>query len=141
MDYSSGLVVLVQDEGEAAVLERELDLDVRVSVHLQDAESFLIDVHAHRFDLIVDLVAEEHAGVVILALGLLRPTGVYLASQPGSLSRESFTQCAPGLSGKPVSLEPDDFEVARLGDPLDSLIIVRRAEPIHRKHRSNSKAG
>ena len=29
MDHSSGLVALVQDEREAAVLERELDRDVR----------------------------------------------------------------------------------------------------------------
>ncbi|MFB3117228.1 MAG: hypothetical protein ACE1ZP_00560, partial [Myxococcota bacterium] len=57
MDHSSGLVSLVQDKDEARVLEREMARDVRASVPLQDAESFLIYVHAHRFELIVDLIA------------------------------------------------------------------------------------
>ena len=140
MDYSSGLVTLVQDKDEAAVLERELDRDVRASVHLQDAESFLLDVHAHRFDLIVDLIADEHPRAVLLGLGLLRAGGVYLASHPGNLSRETFTRPASGSDGQPSSLEADDFEVARLGDRLDSLIIVRRAESARRKRRSNPRA-
>ncbi len=90
MDHSSGLVALVQDKDEAAVLKRELDRDVRTSVHLQDAESFLIDVHAHRFDLIVDLIADEHPRVVQLGLALLRTGGIYLASHLGSLSHEAL---------------------------------------------------
>ena len=139
MDYSSGLVTLVQDKDEAAVLERELDRDVRASVHLQDAESFLLDVHAHRFDLIVDLITDEHPRAVLLGLRLLRAGGVYLASHPGNLSRETFTRSASGSDGQPSSLEADDFEVARLGDHLDSLIIVRRAESARRKRRSNPK--
>jgi len=140
MDYSSGLVTLVQDKDEAAVLERELDRDVRASVHLQDAESFLRDVHAHRFDLIVDLIADEHPRTVLLGLGLLQAGGVYLASHPGNLSRETFPRSASGSDGQPSSLEANDFEVARLGDRLDSLIIVRRAESTRRKRRSNPKA-
>jgi hypothetical protein len=140
MDYSSGLVTLVQDKDEAAVLERELDRDVRASVHLQDAESFLIDVHAHRFDLIVDLIADEHPRAVLLGLSLLRAGGVYLASHPGNLSRETFTQSAPGSDQHPLPLEADDFEVARWGDQLQSLIIVRRTESARRRRRSNPKA-
>jgi predicted O-methyltransferase YrrM len=111
MDHSSGLVALVQDKHEAAVLERELDRDVRASVHLQDAESFLIDVHAHRFDLIVDLITDEHPRAVRLGLGLLRAGGVYLVSHLGNLSHE---QRSP-------------------------LIIVRRTERIRPKRRSSSK--
>ncbi len=139
MDHSSGLVALVQDKDEATVVERELDRDVRASVHLQDAESFRIDVHAHRFELIVDLIADEHPRVVRLALGLLRAGGFYLASHLGSLSHEAFTRCAPGLDGQQSPLEPDDFEVARLGDRLDSLIVERRTERIRPKRRSRSK--
>jgi hypothetical protein len=140
MDYSSGLVTLVQDEGEAAVLERELDRDVRASVHLQDAESFLTDVRAHRFDLIVDLIVDEHPRAVLLGLALLRAGGVYLASHLGSLSREPLTRSAPGPGGQPPPLEPDDFEIAQLGDRPDSLIIVRRAQPIQPKRGSKSRA-
>ncbi len=139
MDHSSGLVALVQDEDEATVLERELDRDVRASVHLQDPESFLIDVHAHRFELIVDLTADEHPSVVRLALGLLRAGGFYLASHLGNLPHEAFTRCAAALDGQLSPLEPDDFEVARLGDRLDSLIVVRRTERIRPKRRSRSK--
>jgi len=139
MDHSSGLVTLVQDANEADVLERELDRDVRASVHLQDAEAFLIDVHAHRFDLIVDLIADEHPRALLLGLGLLRAGGVYLASHPGSLSREAFTRSAPGSGAQPSAFQADDFELARLGNSLESLIIVRRSEPARRKRRSNPK--
>jgi len=139
MDYSSGLVTLVQDEEEAAVLERELDRDVRASVHLQDAESFLTDVHAHRFDLIVDLVADDHPRAVLLGLGLLRAGGIYLGSHLGTLPREGFTQCDPASGEHPPGLGGDDFEVARWGDRLDSLIVVRRTQSIRPKRGSKSK--
>jgi len=138
MDYSSGLVALVQDEREAAVLERELDLDVRASVHRQDAESFLVDVRAHRFDLIVDLIADAHPRTLLLGLGVLRAGGIYLASQLGSLSRETFARCPRGAGDPPAPFEPDDFEVARLGDPLDALIIVRRTQPLRPSRRSRA---
>jgi predicted O-methyltransferase YrrM len=139
MDHSSGLVVLVQDKCEAAVLERELDRELRASVHLQDAASFLIDVHAHRFDLIVDLVSDEHPKAVQLGLGLLGAGGVYLAPHLDSLSHEIATRDARGPNEQRAPLEPDDFEVARLGDRLDSLIIVRRTERIRPKRRSKSE--
>jgi predicted O-methyltransferase YrrM len=139
MDHSSGLVALVQDKQEATVLERELDRDVRASVHLQDAASFLIDVHAHRFDLIVDLISDEHPRAVRLGLGLLRAGGVYLASEPGNLSDEIFTKSAQGQNGQASPLEAADFELSRFGDRLGSLIIVRRTERIRPKRRSTSK--
>ena len=139
MDHSSGLVALVQDEREAAVLEREFDRDVRASVHFQDAVSFLIDVRAHRFNLIVDLIADEHPRTVRLGLGLLRAGGVYLASHLGNLSRETLTRCDQASDEQQPPLEPGDFEVARFGDQLDSLIIVRRTERIRNKRRSRSK--
>lgn len=139
MDHSSGLVALVQDEDEAAVLGRELDRDVRASVQLQDAESFLTDVHAHRFDLIVDLIADDHPKAVSLGLGLLRAGGIYLAAHPGSLLRELFTRSVPDSNAPPPALEADAFEVARLGDGLDALIVVRRTEPARRKRRSNPR--
>ena len=139
MDHSSGMVALVQDEREATVLERELDRDVRASVHLQDAASFLIDVRAHRFDLIVDLITDEHPRTLRLGLGLLKAGGVYLASHTGDLSNEVLTQCDQrGPDEQQPSLEPNDFEVARLGDHPSSLMIVRRTEPIRGKRRSRS---
>jgi SAM-dependent methyltransferase len=140
MDHSSGLVALVQDAQEAAVLERELDRDVRASVHLQDAESFLHDVRAHRFDLIVDLIKNEHPRALQLGLGLLRPGGVYLASHLESVSNETSTECDEEQSEHEPLFEPDDFEFARFGGRLNSLIIVRRTERIRTKRRSRTKS-
>jgi predicted O-methyltransferase YrrM len=140
MDHSSGLVALVQDADEAAVLRRELDRDLRASVHLQDAESFLVDVREHRFDLIVDLVADEHSRAVRLGLGLLQMGGVYLASHPGNLSRETLAKSAPDPAEQSAPFGPEDFEIARCGGQLESLIIVRRAEPARPRRRSNPKA-
>jgi hypothetical protein len=139
MDYSSGMVALVQDADEAAVLEREFDRDVRASVHLQDPESFLIDVRAHRFDLIVDLIAEAHPRIVRLGLGALRAGGVYLGCHLDHLSREAFTQSAADSDAQTPPLEPDDFEVARFGEHLDVRIIVRRTQPVRLKRRSRAK--
>jgi predicted O-methyltransferase YrrM len=139
MDYSSGLVVLVQDPGEAAVLERELDRDVRASVHLQKAESFLIDVNAHRFDMIVDLIAEEHPEVLRLGLGLLQPGGLYLASQIGNSLRDAFAQCPPESKRREAPIEPDDFAVAPLGDERAASIVVRRTERAQPKRPPRSK--
>lgn len=136
MDHSSGLVTLVQDEREAAILERELDRDVRASVHLQDAASFLADVRAHRFDMIVNLIGDEQPTALQLGLDLLRAGGVYLAPRLASLFGEAFEQRAPDPDGQPSILEPHDFEVARLGDRLDTLIIVRRTERVQPKRRS-----
>ena len=139
MDFSSGLVVLVQSPEEAAVLERELDRDVRASVHLQEAASFLIDVNAHRFDLIVDLIAEQHPQVLRLGLGLLRLGGVYLASELGNSLHDAFTQCVPKPQGRQAAIEPDDFAVAALGDDRAASIIVRRTGRTPPKRHPGSK--
>lgn len=138
MDHSSGLVVLVQDKHEAAVLARELDCDVRVSVHRQDVASFLVDVRRHRFDLIVDLITSEHPRSLRLGLGLLEAGGVYLAYHFGDLRHESPTTCDQETDEQPAHLDPEDFEVARLGEQLDSMIIVRRTEKAGRKRRSRT---
>jgi len=139
MDFSSGLVVLVQAPEEAAVLECELDRDLRASVHLQQAASFLIDVNAHRFDLIVDLIAEQHPQVVQLGLGLLQPGGVYLVSQLGNSLHDAFAQCTPKSQGRQAAIEPDDFVAAALGDDRAALMIVRRTGRIQPKRHPRSK--
>jgi len=139
MDFSSGLVVLVQSPEEAAVLERELDRDVRASVHLQEAASFLIDVNAHRFDLIVDLIAEQHPQVVRLGLGLLQLGGVYLASEHGNSLHDAFTQCAPKSQERQAAIEPDDFAAAALGDDRAASMIVRRVGRTQPKRHPGSK--
>jgi hypothetical protein len=140
MDYASGLVALVQDRGEAAVLEREFDRDVRASVHLQDAESFLIDVRAHRFDLIVDLIADAHPRVVRLGLGALRAGGVYLGCHLESLSGEAFAPGTGGSGAQAAPLDPEDFEFARFGERLDARLIVRRTLSGRHRRRSRAKA-
>jgi predicted O-methyltransferase YrrM len=140
MDHSSGFVALVQDEREATVIQRELDCDVRASVHLQDAASFLLDVRAHHFDLIVDLIADEHPKTLRLGLGLLRAGGVYLASNLESLSHETLPRCDQEPGEQPSPLDLSDFEIARWGDHLKSMIIVRRTERVRKKRRSRPPA-
>jgi len=127
MDPASGLVALVQEPHEEAVLERELGRDLRISVHRQDAESFLIDVHAHRFDLIVDRSAGDHSAVLRLGLGLLRSGGFYLA--PHRL-RDTLAEVLAREPAEPPGhapgLEPAEWTLASLGDAQDTLIITRR---------------
>jgi hypothetical protein len=136
MDHSSGFVALVQDEREATVIQRELDCDVRASVHLQDAASFLLDVRAHRFDLIVDLIAGEHPKTLQLGLGLLAAGGVYLTSSLGSLSHETLARRDRQPDERQSPLDPADFEIARWGNHLNSMIIVRRTERVRKNRRS-----
>jgi hypothetical protein len=87
----------------------------------------------------VDLIAEEHPRAVRLGLGLLRAGGAYLASHIGSLSRETSAEHAQGQHERQPPFDFDDFEVARFGDRLDSLIIVRRAARTRPRRRSSSK--
>jgi len=140
MDYSSGLVMLVQDESEARVLEREFDRDVRASVHLQDSESFLIDVRAHRFDLIVDLLREAHPLVVRRGLDLLAAGGFYLGWHLGDLASECFAQRVDGSDAHAGSVEAEDFDVARIGERGDARLIVRRTQPRRLERRSRAIA-
>lgn len=138
MDHASGLVVLVQDARERARLEREFEGDLRASVHRQDPASFFSDVRAHRFDLIVDRIADEHRGALRLGLGLLRAGGVYLASGLDGPSREALSGRAQ--QSEPALSDPDEFEVARLGDRTESLMVVRRAERRRAKRRPKPRA-
>jgi hypothetical protein len=90
--------------------------------------------------LIVDLIANEHPRALQLGLGLLRPGGVYLASHLESVSNEISTEGDEEQSEHEPLFEPDDFEFARFGDRLNSLIIVRRTERIRTKRRSRTKS-
>jgi hypothetical protein len=117
-----------------------LDCDVRASVHLQDAASFLLDVRAHHFDLIVDLIADEHPKTLRLGLGLLGAGGVYLASNLGNLSNETLAQCEQEPDERQSPLDPADYEIARWGSHLNSMIIVRRTERVRKKRRSRPPA-
>jgi predicted O-methyltransferase YrrM len=130
MDPASGLVALVQEPHEEAVLVRELGRDLRVSVHRQDAESFLTDVHAHRFDLIVDRDADDHPAVLRLGLGLLRAGGLYLAPHRLRDSLAELLAREPAESpGHAPGLEPTEWTFASLGGAQDTLIITRRSAP------------
>lgn len=127
MDWSSGLVALVQRPHEAVVLERELGRDPRVSVHRQDARAFLGDVRAHRFDLIVDRSGADHPDVLRLGLGLLGDGGFYLARRRvGAHLAETLAQgSAPSAPLVPGG-EPAEWILASLGDAQDTLILTRR---------------
>ncbi len=138
MDHASGLVVLVQDAREAAVLGRELDGDLRASVHLQNAARFLTDVRAHRFDLIVDLSEGSRSEVMRVGLALLRAGGAYLATHFDGRRLERFARSTRDADPDPPPFDPEEFETAPLGGRLDSLLVVRRAEPTRPKRRSSS---
>jgi len=140
MDYSSGLVILVQDESEARLLEREFDRDVRASVHLQEVESFLTDVRAHRFELIVDLLRGAHPAIVRLALGALAAGGIYLGWQLVDPSSEGGAHTEDGSQRRASLFEPADFEAARIGARGDAWLLVRRTQPRRPERRARESA-
>jgi predicted O-methyltransferase YrrM len=127
MDLSSGLVALARDPREHSALERELGQDLRVSVHRQDAESFLTDVRAHRFDLVVDRTGGDHRAVLRLGLGLLRPGGFYVVQHRARGTLDGIFACGPAESSARLpDLEPTEFSLAALGDGQGTLLITRR---------------
>jgi hypothetical protein len=128
MDLSSGLVVLVRAPEEGAALEPELERDLRVSVHRQDAQGFLRDIHAHRFDLIADLVDGEHAAVARLGLHLLRPGGFYVASRAGATLQAAFAPGALASDPSVPQLAADAFSIAQLDATGDVTLVARRTE-------------
>jgi len=127
MDLSSGLVALVRESDEEVALKRELERDLCVSVHRQDARAFLLDVSAHRFDLIADLTPGERPAIVRLGLNLLRPGGLYVASRAGNTLHAVFAQDAPESDPSAPRLAVDAFGVAHL-DAGDVVLITRRPE-------------
>ena len=127
MDLSSSLVALVRESDEEVALKRELERDLRVSVHRQDARAFLLDVSAHRFDLIADLTPGERPAIVRLGLNLLRPGGLYVASRAGNTLHAIFAQDAPESDPSAPRLAVDAFGVAHL-DAGDVVLITRRPE-------------
>ena len=77
MDLASRLVI-VTDADAAGPLRAELDDDLRVTVHVQDPAGFLADVHAHRFDLVVDASPDPPRARTRLAVAGLAPGGLYV---------------------------------------------------------------
>ena len=128
MDLSSGLVILVQGADEKAALERAIQRDLRVSVHRQDAQAFLRDVHAHRFDLIADSSEAERAAIARLALGLLRAGGLYVASRAAGALEGVFARGAAASGPSMPQLEADAFAIARLDDGCGVTLVTRRPE-------------
>ncbi|HEY5657883.1 MAG TPA: hypothetical protein VIY27_08840 [Myxococcota bacterium] len=125
MSLSSGLVILVREPHEKAAVERELARDIRVSVHQQDAEEFLRDVHAHRFDLIAHLDAGEAPTVAQLALGLLRSGGFYVAGPTGE-----------ALDALLADFAADAYSIAPLAGAADAVLVTRRQQPRRPRRRS-----
>jgi predicted O-methyltransferase YrrM len=136
MDLSSGLVALVRESDEEAALKRELERDLRISVHRQDAQTFLLDVSAHRFDLIADLTLGERPALVRLGLELLRPGGLYFASRAGNTLCAVFAQDAPESDPSAPRLAADGFAVGHLNEVEDAVLIVRRPERSRPRRRS-----
>jgi predicted O-methyltransferase YrrM len=136
MDLSSGLVALVRESDEAVALKRELERDLRVSVHRQDARAFLLDVSAHRFDLIADSMDGERPAIVQLGLNLLRPGGLYVASRAGNTLYAVFAQDAPESDPSAPRLVADAFGVAHLDEAEDIVLIARRPERSRPRRRS-----
>lgn len=156
MDMMSGLVVLVQQPEDEALLRPEFDCDVRASVHRQEVEPFLVDVNAHRFNLIVDRVAGEHPEILRLALGMLRPGGLCVVADAGETVARALAgnaadrkdaagvrAAAPSsavISLRPA-MQPDEFSVAPLGGAgaggaRNAQLIVRHpAKPQRRRRR------
>jgi predicted O-methyltransferase YrrM len=144
MDFTSGLVVLVQRPEDQALLGPEFDRDVRASLHRQDVEPFLMDVRSHRFNLIVDRIAGEHPEILRRALGMLRPGGLCVVADSGeSVARALAERAAPAPAGQPAPrvaplpvIHAREFSVATLGGAADVRLVVRRPARPQRRQRA-----
>lgn len=127
MDLASRLVVVTGADA-AEPLRAALGDDLRVTVHVQDPAEFLADVHAHRFDLVVDASVDPPQTRTRLAVAGLAPGGLYLAPAGAAgiaAALSSLGEYEPGrlfsteLAGEPgvtlVARGPGDAHGRRRG--------------------------
>jgi len=152
MDLSGRLVVVLQSDREADALRVLLDDDMRITVHVQDAVTFLGDVRDHRFDLITDLNpaqiadsradsrADRSADLGRLALTRLAPGGFYLSLHgAGGLADILAVEGGAG-PGEEVSLHADSFSFAQLPDDLAVSLMVHGPHRVQAKRRGGRRS-
>lgn len=125
MDLSGRLVVVVQEDDEADVLRRLLGDDLRVTVHVQEAVSFLRDVRDHRFDLITDLNSGQPADLTRLALARLAPGAFYMSLHTARELSELLGVEHTVEEDLEAALDTDSYAFAHLpGEPGVSLAVL-----------------
>lgn len=140
MDLSSRLVVVVEDGLEADMLRSLLGDDLRVTVHVQDALSFLGDVRDHRFDLITDLSPGECAELTRLALERLALGAFYMTRHPAVVLTQMLCATATAAEGQEAVLDPNAFVLAHLPGALAVSLIVHRPQKPQAKRRGGRRA-
>jgi len=147
---------VLQSDQEADALRALLDDDMRITVHVQDAVTFLGDVRDHRFDLITDLnpthiadsradsradsSADRSADLGRLALTRLAPGAFYLSLHgAGELADILAVEGAAG-PGEEVSLHADSFSFAQLPDDLAVSLMVHGPHRVQAKRRGGRRS-
>jgi hypothetical protein len=144
MDLSGRLVVVLQSDQEADALRALLDDDMRITVHVQDAVTFLGDVRDHRFDLITELnpaqSADRSADLGRLALTRLAPGAFYLSLHgAGELADILAVEGGAG-PGEEVSLNAESFSFAQLPDDLGVSLMVHGPHRVQAKRRGGRRS-
>ncbi len=140
MDLASRLVVVVQGGDEADTLERVFDGDLRVTVHVQDAVTFLGDVRDHRFDLITDLSPERPTELSRLALARLAPGAFYMARRSTAELKQILLAQDAAAGNHETATDSNSFALAYLPGELDVTLIARGAQKIQAKRRGGRRA-
>jgi hypothetical protein len=143
MDLSARMVIVIQSETEADMMRALLGNDLRVTVHVQDAVSFLRDVRDHRFDLIADLSLGHGADLTRLALGRLALGAFYMSLHaPEQLARSLGLQDAPAAEHDAAlgDLHGQCFVLAHLRGDLGVSVLVRGPQKRQAKRRGGRRA-
>jgi hypothetical protein len=138
MDLSARLVVVVEETGEADTLRPFLADDLRVTVHVQEAVSFLRDVRDHRFDLITDLNPGQPAELTRLALARLATGAFYMSLHSGA----ELAELLGGQDDGDVDAGPDTerLALADLGGQPGISLLVRGPYKHQAKRRGGRRA-
>ena len=139
MDLASRLVVVVQGGDEADTLERVFDGDLRVTVHVQDAVTFLGDVRDHRFDLITDLSPGQAAELSRLALGRLATGAFYMTRHSPAELTQMLSAQDTAAGNQESALDPKQFFLAHLPGELDVTLIARGEHRMQAKRRGGRR--
>ena len=152
MDLSGRLVVVLQSDREADALRTLLDDDMRITVHVQDAVTFLGDVREHRFDLITDLNpaqiadsradsrADRSAVLGRLALTRLAPGAFYLSLHSAGELADILAVEGGADPDDAVSLNADCFSFAQLPDDLAVSLMVHGPHRVQAKRRGGRRS-
>ncbi len=140
MDLASRLLIVVEEGEEAGVLRPIFGDDLRVTVHVQDAVSFLGDVRDHRFDLITDLNPGQPADLTCLALGRLAVGAFYMTRHSAPELTEMLSSSDAIAENHAAALDFSTFALAHLPGAVGVTLIAHGPQRIQAKRRGGRRA-